>query len=172
MANKTIQMIMSRVSCREYNEKKVSLGKLNQILEAGKYAPSAMNRQIASITCVRSKNKVEKLRELSQEVAKRDCMYGANTVVLVHGPRDDKFTVQDCSCVLENIFVAANALNIQSCWINQFDDLFSTPKGAKIKVRLGIPDDHRVVGAAILGYAKDPSKLIVKERKPNFISIK
>lgn len=172
MSNKVIQTILSRVSCREYSEKKVSLGKLNQILEAGKYAPSAMNRQIASITCVRTKSKVERLRELSKEVANRDCMYGANTVVLVHAPRDDKFTVQDCSCVLENIFVAANALKIQSCWINQFDDLFASPKGIKIKARLGIPGDHRVVGAAILGYAKDPSKLAVKERKADFISIK
>ena len=172
MANKTIQTILSRVSCREYDDRKVSLGKLNQILEAGKYAPSAMNRQIASITCVRTKSKVEKLRELSKEVANRDCMYGANIVVLVHAPREDKFCAQDCSCVLENIFVAANALKVQSCWINQFDDLFSTPKGMKVKARLGIPAENRVVGAAILGYAKDPSKLVSKERKGDFITIK
>lgn len=172
MANKTIQTILSRVSCREYDDRKVSLGNLNQILEAGKYAPSAMNRQIASITCVRTKSKVEKLRELSKEVANRDCMYGANTVVLVHAPREDKFCAQDCSCVLENIFVAANALKVQSCWINQFDDLFSTPKGMKVKARLGIPAENRVVGAAILGYAKDPSKLTSKERKADFITIK
>lgn len=172
MANKTIQTILSRVSCRDYSEKKVSLGKVNQILEAGKYAPSAMNRQIANITCVRTKAKVERLRELLKELFGRDCLYGANTVVLVHGPRDDAFTVQDCSCVLENIFVAANALKVQSCWINQFDELFSTPKGMKIKERLGIPVENRVVGAAILGYAKDPSKLVVKQRKVDFISIK
>ena len=172
MANKTIQIILSRVSCREYNEKKVSLGKLNQILEAGKYAPSAMNRQIASITCVRTKAKVEKLKELSKETLNRDCMYGANTVVLVHAPREDKFTVQDCTCILENIFVAANALKVQSCWINQFDELLLTQKGKKIKVRLGIPEENRVVGAAILGYAKVPSNLAAKERKADFISIK
>ena len=172
MANKTVQTILSRVSCREYNEKKVSLSKLNQILEAGKYAPSAMNRQIASITCVRTKAKVEKLRELSKEEMKRDCMYGANTVVLVHAPREDFFTPQDCTCVLENIFIAANALKVQSCWINQFDELLSTAKGKKMKVRLGIPEENRIVGAAVLGYAKDPSKLAVRERKADFISIK
>ena len=172
MANKAIQAILTRVSCREYNEKKVSLGKLNQILEAGKYAPSGKFRQIANITCVRTKAKVERLRELLKEQFGRDCLYSANTVVLVHGPRDDVFTVQDCSCVLENIFVAANALKVQSCWINQFDELFSTPKGMKMKERLGIPTENRVVGAAILGYAKDPAKLVVKERKADFIFIK
>lgn len=102
MSNKTLECIYSRVSCREYDKKKVSLKKLEAILEAGKMAPSAMNRQIASITCVRSKSNIEKLRALSLEEAKRDCMYGANTIVLVHGPREDRFTVQDCSCILEN----------------------------------------------------------------------
>ena len=172
MANKTIENICTRVSCREYDERKVSLGKLAQILEAGKMAPSAVNRQIANITCVRTKSKVEQLRELSKEVSNRDCMYGANTIVLVHGPRDDRFTVQDCSCILENMFIAANALKIQSCWINQFDDLFATAKGKRIKSRLGIPEDHRIVGSAILGYAKNPEKLAIKERKADFISIK
>ena len=172
MANRTIEAIRTRVSCREYDERKVSLGKLSQILEAGKMAPSAMNRQIAKITCVRTKSKVEQLRELSKEVQDRDCMYGANTIVLVHGPRDDRFTVQDCSCVLENIFLAAHALKIQSCWINQFDDLFETPKGNRIKARLGIPEENRIVGSAVLGYAKHPEKLEIKERKADFITIK
>ena len=172
MANRVIEAIRTRVSCREYDERKVSLGKLNQILEAGKMAPSAMNRQIATITCVRTKAKVEQLRELSREVQNRECMYGANTIVLVHGPRDDRFTVQDCSCVLENIFLAAHALKIQSCWINQFDDLFETAKGKRIKARLGIPEEDRIVGSAILGYAKHPEKLECKARKEDFIRIK
>ena len=172
MANKVIETIRTRVSCREYDERKVSLGKLSQILEAGKMAPSAMNRQIAKITCVRTKSKVEQLRALSLEVGNRDCMYGGNTLVLVHAPRDDRFTVQDCSCVLENIFLAAHALKIDSCWINQFDDLFETPKGKRIKARLGIPEEDRIVGSAVLGYAKHPESLASKPRKEDFITIK
>ena len=172
MANKTIEIIKTRVSCRDYNSKKVSIKKLEEILEAGKMAPSAMNRQVAFITCVRSKSKVEALRNLALEVANRDCIYGANTVVLVHGPRDDKFTVQDCSCVLENIFLAAHALKIQSCWINQFDDLFETAKGKKLKAKLGIPEENRIVGSAILGYTDHPEKLAIKSRKSDFIVIK
>lgn len=68
--------------------------------------------------------------------------------------------------------MAANALKIQSCWINQFDELFETPNGAKLKKKLGIPEDNRIVGSAILGYAKNPEKLVAKERKADFISIK
>ena len=171
MANKSIELIKSRVSCRSYSDKKVSLKKALEVAEAGKYAPSAMNRQIANIYVVNSKAKVEKLRNLSLQIGGRDCMYGAKTVLLVGGPREDRFTNQDCSCVLENMFLATHALKLNSCWINQFDDLFNTKDGLKVKKSLGIPEDYKIVGACILGYAKDPDSLKVKPRKEDFIKV-
>ena len=171
MANKTLDIIKNRVSCRSYSEKKVSLKKVLEIAEAGKYAPSGMNRQIANIYVVNSKRNIEKLRKLSLKIREKDCMYGAKTIILVGGPRGDRFTYQDCSCVLENMFLAAKALNISSCWINQFDEFFSTKEGLKVKKSLVIPDDYCIVGSCALGYAKDPSSLKVKERREDFIKV-
>ena len=57
MANKTVELIKSRVSCRSYSDKKVSLKKALEIAEAGKYAPSGMNRQIANIFWYTQKEK-------------------------------------------------------------------------------------------------------------------
>ena len=171
MSNKTLDLIKSRVSCRAYSDKKVSLKKALEIAEAGKFAPSGMNRQICNIFVVNSKSKVEKLRTLSLKLANRDCMYGAKTVLLVGGPRGDRFTDLDGSCILENLFLAARALKINSCWINQFDDLFNTKNGLKVKKTLGIPEDYKIVGSCILGYAKDPESLQVKDRKEDFIKV-
>ena len=171
MENKVLKVIKSRVSCRAFSDKKVSLKKIMEIAEAGKYAPSGMNRQIANIYIVNSKRLVEKLRKLCLEVANRDCMYGAKTIILVTGPRGDRFTFQDCSCVLENMFVAANSLKIASCWINQFDDLFQTKQGLKIKKALGIDDNLQIVGSCALGYAKDGQMPEPKPRKEDFIKV-
>ena len=171
MKNKTIDIIKSRVSCRSYSDKKVSLKKVLEIAEAGKYAPSGMNRQIANIYVVNSKRYVEKLRKLSLNIRGKDCMYGAKTIILVAGPRDDRFTYQDCSCILENMFVAAKALNVASCWINQFDELFNDKEGIKVKKSLGIPEDYCIVGSCALGYPNVPSILKVKERKEDFIKV-
>ena len=168
---KALDLIKSRVSCRNYDERKVSSKKALEVAEAGKFAPSAMNRQICNIYVINSKKNVEKLRKLSLEVSNRDCMYGAKTVILVAGPRDDRFTYQDGSCILENMFLAAHSLKLSSCWINQFEDLFSSEKGLKVKKSLNIPDEQLIVGACILGYAKDESSLKVKERKEDFIKI-
>jgi nitroreductase len=69
------------------------------------------------------------------------------------------------------MFVAASALKIATCWINQFDELLQSKDGLKIKKQLGIPEDHRVVGSCILGYPKEGTVLAVKERKADFIKI-
>lgn len=171
MANKTIENIKNRVSCRSYSEKKVSLKKVLEIAEAGKYAPSGKNRQIANIFVVNSKSKVEKLRNLSLKNLDRDCMYGAKTIILVAGPNNDPFTYQDCSCILENMFVAAKALNVSSCWINQFEELFSKHDGIKVKKLFGIPDDFCIVGSCALGYPSENAQLSVKQRKEDFIKV-
>ena len=170
--NKVISTILARTSNRAYTDRKVPLSKLNLILEAGKMAPSAMNVQRCNILAVRSKKYVERLRELSIEVRERDCFYNANTMILVYGPREDGFTVQDGSCILENMFIAATALNIQSCWINQVDDLFATPKGAKLKKLLGLPEDARVVGTCVVGYNEEGNNPAPKARKEDFVRIK
>ena len=171
MKNKTIELIKSRTSCRAYSDKKVSLKKALEVAEAGKFAPSGMNRQIANIYVVNSKAKVEKLRNLSLKIRDRDCMYGAKTIILVGAPRGDRFTDLDCSCILENMFLAAHALKLSSCWINQFDEFFQTKDGLKVKKSLGIPEDYRIVGSCILGYAKEGNEPIVKERKADFIKV-
>ena len=54
MKNKTIELIKSRTSCRAYSDKKVSLKKALEVAEAGKFAPSGMNRQIANIYVINS----------------------------------------------------------------------------------------------------------------------
>lgn len=169
--NKTIENIVNRVSCRSYSDKKVPLSKLNQILEAGKYAPSGMNRQVCDILAVRTKSKVEKIRKALVSMFDRDCLYGANTLAIVYGPKESAHVIKDGSCILENMFVAATSLKIDSCWINQLDDLLSEPNNQKLRKELGIPEDCMVVGTAVFGYRKDGDEIAIKPRKEDFIKI-
>lgn len=169
---KTIDVIKNRVSCRDYSDKKVSLKKLQMILEAGQAAPSACNRQIADITAVRKGVYINKIRDLSKCLMNRDVMYGASTIVLVHAPREDAFCAQDCSCIIENMMVAATSLKIDSCWINQFDELLSATEAKKLRKSLGIPDNHRVVGSVALGYRKDGAVIQIKAKDGINIAIK
>ena len=169
--NKVIETITKRVSCRSYSEKRVPLSKLNQILEAGKYAPSGMNRQICNILVIKNKKVLENVRNALIDKFGRDCLYGANLLCLVYGKKDQPLMVQDGSCILENMFVAATALKIDSCWINQLEDLLCDPKNIKLKKRLGLTDEDRVVGSIILGYRPEGQEIPPKPRKDDFIKI-
>ena len=167
--NKTIQIIKSRVSCRSYSEKRVSKSKLEQILEAGKFAPSGMNRQVCTILVVKSKSLLEKIRAALQEKFGRDCLYGAKTFAMVYGDKYEPLMIQDASCILENMFLAAHALKIDSCWINQLNELLSDEKYQKLRKKLGLGDDDKVVGSIILGYRKEGLDIPSKARKESII---
>lgn len=169
MENKTLRFIKSRVSTRSYLDKKVPLKKLEAILEAGKYAPSAKNRQICHILAIKNKRAIATLVNIGQELYNRDCYYGAPALVLVYGPRDDGFTKQDASCILQNMFIAAEALGIASCWINQTDDILNSKPGLKLRKKLGLTENDYIVGTCILGYAKEKGQ--VRPRKEDMIKI-
>ena len=168
MENKVIRTIKSRTSTRSYTDRRVPLKKLEAILEAGKYAPSAKNRQICKILAIRNKRYVATLTKIDNEVTGRG-FYGATTLALVYGPREDAFTVQDASCILENMFIAAEALGIASCWINQVDDALNSKEGLKLRKKLGLTPDDRVVGTCILGYTEEKGQ--VKPRNEDMIKI-
>ena len=69
------------------------------------------------------------------------------------------------------MFIAATSLKVNTCWINQVNDLFSTPKGAKLKAKLGIYEDAKVVGTCAIGYVNEGVTLSVKPRKEDFTKI-
>lgn len=167
MENKIVKLIKSRVSCRYYTTTKVPLSKVKEIAEAGMMAPSGKNGQICNISVVRTKKTVEKLRQLSVELFNRDCYYGASTIILVYGPKDNQFTDVDGACILENMFIAATALKLNSCWINQTNAILE--KNPRFRKTLGVDENAKVVGACIVGYAADHEQLKVKERKADFI---
>lgn len=51
----TIQDLKSRRSCRAYTDQKIEENVLDQILEAGSYAPSGMGKQSAVMVCIENK---------------------------------------------------------------------------------------------------------------------
>lgn len=169
MENKVLKAIKGRTSTRSYLDKKVPSKRLEAILEAGKYAPSGMNRQICHILALKNKRYVKALSELAVKITNRECYYGAPVIILVYGPKNDPFTWTDGSCILENMFIAAESLGLGSCWINQSEAILSDPQGLKLRKKLGISLDEVIVGSCIIGYKKDESP--VKPRKEDLVRV-
>ena len=165
-----MEVLLTRRSIRNFNDKSIPEDVLNKILEAGTYAPTAMGMQKPIIIAITDK----KVRdEVSRENAKimgregTDPFYGA-PVILPVAVENYPNAVYDGSCVMDNLLNAAWAMGVGSCWIHRAKEELESDFGEKLLKSLGIVGDYIGVGHAALGYF-DGEAPLPKPRKENYI---
>ena len=156
-----LNALLTRRSTRAFQQLPVQQPLLEKIVEAGRYAPSASNRQLWHFTVVTNPQKLDQLADAAR-IALREggrelpddfyCTYHAPVLILVTFPKDHAFLKEDGACALQNIFLAAHALGLGSCWINQFGATCNHPLVRKALTDVGIPEDHAVCACAAIGH--------------------
>ncbi|ATW26868.1 nitroreductase family protein [Candidatus Formimonas warabiya] len=165
--NETLYNILTRRSIRQYQQKQLKDEEVQSILEAGQFAPSAMNQQSWHITVVQSKEMLQKINGTCRAVFLKSGVknmeergkaenfspfYHAPTFIIVCGEANAIAPQNDGSLALGNMLLAAHSLGIGSCWIHAMNYVFSTEEGKALKKELGIPEGYVSVGAAAFGY--------------------
>lgn len=84
--------------------------------------------------------------------SKSNPFYDAPTYVLVFAPSNAHTAIEDGTCVLENMMLAAHALNLGSCWIHRAKEMFITDEGKEMIRSWELPDGLMGIGALALGY--------------------
>ncbi|WP_072532231.1 nitroreductase family protein [Bacteroides ilei] len=150
-----LKIIETRRSCRKYKKEQVKDSELKAVLEAGTYAPTSRGMQSPYIVAVQNEAVLRKLAGMNAKVmgATSNPYYDAPTYVLVFASLDSHNPVQDGSCVLENMMLAAHAIGLASCWIHREREMFETPEGKELIREWGLPENIIGVGALALGYA-------------------
>lgn len=168
--NETLQTLKNRRSVRSYLPEQIKDEELQQILEAGIYAPTGMGAQSPIIVVVQDKETIAYLSKLNAAVmgSTSDPFYGAPTVVVVLADRSRGTCVEDGSLVIGNMLNAAASLGVGSCWIHRAKEVFDSPEGKSLLEKWGIQGDYVGVGNCILGYAKGEIPA-AKPRKENYI---
>lgn len=156
--NETLKTLESRRSVRAYAPKAVEREKLNAILAAGTYAPSAMGRQSVTLAVLTKKEDIAELSALNAAVMKSDSdpFYGAPCVVVALADPEATSAMnaqRDGSLVMGNLMNAAWSLGVASCWINRAEEVFAGPEGKALLRRWGLSETLVGVGNCILGYA-------------------
>ena len=152
-----LDVILSRRSIRKYENKEIPQEILQQILEAGRWAPSAVNRQPFRFVVVKDR---EIMKDLCDTLITRFVKYAP---VAIAGCADvksfltGKWAVVDTTIAMQNMVIAAWALGIGSCWIGACNE-------EKVKKLLKIPDKWKVVALVTLGYPAEQPK--PKKKKP------
>lgn len=168
--NEVIQALKERRSCRSYKPDPIPTEILDQILEAGTYAPTGMGRQSPIMIAVTDRETRDRLSRMNAAVmgTDNDPFYGAPVVIVVLADRSIRTAVYDGSLVMGNLMNAAHALGIGSCWIHRAKEEFDSEEGKAILAGLGIQGDYDGIGHCILGYEKDPCRPAAA-RKENYI---
>ncbi|MCL2518755.1 MAG: nitroreductase family protein [Oscillospiraceae bacterium] len=164
--NEAIKNIITRRSIRSFNGKQISKTDLEVIVECAINAPSARNTQNWKFTVVQNKAILDELIKAMGVELNRPTynFYNANVMILVSSESDYRFAKEDCACALENIFLAAHALEIGSVWINQLNDLCGKDSVRKILSELKIPQNHNIFGSAALGYYDGKANKVEKKK--------
>ena len=165
-----IENMLTRRSIRKYKQDPIPEEILNQILVAGTYAPTGMNKQAPIIIAVTNQEVRDRLSKMNAAAMGTDSdpFYGAPVVVIVLANADVRTAVYDGSLVMGNLMLAAHELGVSSCWIHRAKEMFASEEGKAILKDLGIEGNYEGVGNCILGYADCPQPE-ARPRKENYI---
>jgi len=144
-----IACIRARRSVRSYEDREVEEDKLRQVLEAGRLAPSANNRQHWKFVVVRD----PELRRKLIGAAKGQSFVGEAPVVIVACatssdhimPCGHPSHLVDVAIAIDHMALAARELGLGTCWVGAFDQ-------DAVKKILGVPKSAVVVELLPLGY--------------------
>lgn len=186
------ELIKYRRSIRKYQDKQIDRNKLEQIIEAGLYAPNAGGGQRAIICALHNKELCEKIGKLN--VAKFDRknlsgsyvsaeqqsiiddptmksgFYGAPTVCVIFGQKNFLYSVPDAFCCAENMVLAATELGVSSCIIARGEETFDNEIGRTFLKEWEIPENYIARCFVLLGYCEGEYPAI-KPRKENRVRI-
>ena len=149
--------LLNRRSVRKYSERQIPDELLDQVLEAGLYAPTGMNTQNIYMVAVRDKETRDQMMRMNAAVMGRDGdpFYGAPCVIVVLGDASGYPVVENGSLVLGNLMNAAHAVGLGSCWIHRAKQTFETEEGKALLRAWGLPEHLVGIGNCILGFAEE-----------------
>lgn len=172
-----LEAILTRRSTRKYRDKMPARELIEKVIEAGRFAPSGSNSQNTHFIVFSDKNILTKMAELVKDefskmeagpdtyVSLRNAInaskttsyvfhYGAPVFIVVANKKNYGNAMADSACALESMMIAANALDLGSCWINQIHWLDENENIRNFLRPFGLDDVETVTGGLILGYAE------------------
>lgn len=180
--NEVIKAIKSRRSIRNYSTKQISQEHLEMIIEAGIYAPSAINEQPWHFTVIQNQELLNHINDvvkttlaesgnqwLQDKGRNPDFMvtYHAPALIVISGNEKAYDWKADCSFAMENMMLAGESLGIGSVCLG-FVSAFLEKEEEVAK--LGIPDGYKPYYGIAFGYKADDKVPEAPERNRNVVN--
>ena len=156
-----LPVIAERRSCLRFDGRAIDTTRLDRIMEAGRLAPSAKNRQEWRFIVIRK----PELRDKIAAAAFRERNVGTAPVVIAACTTNIDYLMPNgqyshpIDLAVASTFMALQAEEegLRSCFITTFDE-------QEVKDLLSVPHRMRVVLLLVLGYSEEPTPR--QPRKP------
>jgi nitroreductase len=166
--SEVLKALKDRRSVRSFTDEPVSEADLKTILETAAYAPTARNTQAWRATVVRGLDNVarlneavkkanqqpgyERYKELTATASYSINFHKAPIFIVVGVDRTESVCqAEDGALVIGYILLAAHALGLGACWINQLGVITDEPEFRAYLTSIGFPETHRIIGCVALG---------------------
>jgi nitroreductase len=144
-----LQAIKDRRSIRKYTEEPVTENQLNQILEAGRWAPSRGNSQPWKFIVI---DDSQIRNELADTIPTGKFLAQATQgIAVVVDPKISKHPEQEGAAAIQNMLLVAHTLGLGTCWIS----VYGTEWAEAAAKLLGIPDEEWLISVISVGHAAE-----------------
>jgi len=166
------ELIKIRRSIREYEDRKVELDVIKEIIKESTLAPSSGNGQPWKFIVIEDPTWIKKLSDESKrnllsmmeknpdtpakryEMALRDpdfnVYYNAAYLVFIAASRKLKTMFVDCALCASYFMLSAAARGLGTCWIGLGQHI----RDPELREAIGLPGDHDIVAPIAVGYPK------------------
>jgi nitroreductase len=147
-----LDLIKTRRSIRAFSSRKVSDELVDQVLEAGRWAPSGMNNQPWRFAVIRDEDLKE---EVSRLTSYGRIIRGSNVLIGVFfdtasGYHRTKDLLSIGACI-ENMLLAVEGLGLGAVWLGEI-----LKSERELKRLLACPDAYELMAVIALGYPAGP----------------
>lgn len=150
------ELVKSRYSCRKFSPKPVEDEKLNAILDAGIWAPTAKNVQPVKIWVVKSPDALAKIKSCTpfawlKEVPVVLAVGGTEEGAFVRPSDNRNFEDVDAVIVATHLMLAVEAEGLGTTWVGYFD-------APKVKELFPAMKDYDLVALFPIGYPAEDAQ--------------
>ncbi len=143
-----LEAIQKRRSIRKYRSTPLSKEIIEKLVDAGRLAASAVNIQpweFVAVTRQETRRKIADAADYGKHIAE------APLCIAVFC-KETPFYLEDGSAAVENILVAATALNLGTCWVAGDKTSYANT----IRELLAVPEGYKLVALIAAGYSDEP----------------
>ena len=165
--NETMKAVLERRSTRHYTDEPVSKEDLEQILEAGLWAPTARNEQEIKIAVMSDPAERQAFREAFAAKDGRPRFanfdYGCPVFLFLYGDKDFPYTEMDSGIVVENMAIAAESLGLGTVIIGCIRDFMRSEAAQSWRERIGMTEQDLFTVGLCIGHIEKPTQKQVRK---------